>query len=77
MQGFFSDRGVLERQRRDTDASNGEVGADRRQALGPDCGPVFKIGEKKTLYVTASEVFRKCKLNLWKFAVPSYFITSL
>ena len=28
MQGFFPDRGVLERQGRDTDASNGEVLAE-------------------------------------------------
>lgn len=40
MQGFFPDRGVLGRQGRDTDASNGEVRAERR-VLGPACGLVF------------------------------------
>lgn len=40
MQGFFPDRGVLGRQGRDTDASNGEVRAER-QVLGPACGLVF------------------------------------
>ena len=40
MQGFFPDRGVLGRQGRDTDASNGEVLAER-QVLGPACGLVF------------------------------------
>lgn len=39
MQGFFPDRGVLGRQGRDTDASNGEVRAER-QVLGPACGLV-------------------------------------
>ena len=41
MQGFFPDRGVLGRQGRDTDASNGEVRAER-QVLGPACGLVFE-----------------------------------
>jgi hypothetical protein len=40
MQGFFPDRGVLGRQGRDTDASNGEVLAER-QVLGPACGLVW------------------------------------
>ena len=39
--GVFSDRGVLGRQGRDTDASNGEVGAER-QVLGPASGLVFR-----------------------------------
>jgi hypothetical protein len=40
MQGVFPDRGVLGRQGRDTDASNGEVLAER-QVLGPACGLVL------------------------------------
>lgn len=40
MQGFFPDRGVLGRQGRDTDASNGKVRAERR-VLGPACGLVM------------------------------------
>lgn len=38
--GVFPDRGVLGRQGRDTDASNGKVLAER-EVLGPACGLLF------------------------------------